>query len=230
MNISNLLNVAGVPDALHDAALACIEDADRRSDGLLWAKLRTRYLSLRASQIAALLKWEDNRVCLIRPEWANDDIAPVLNVTCNGDNFPWDAQNVPIENSWLNSDPASAEYQQAVAACYWCPGQHPRSQKARRAWYRRNGGEYRAWSLGIALTPGSSCEQWTGSASGALTATALRNGDAWLLKASQRLLGPLYLDTRVGYEVDNARNWQPIAGYQLRAPLTWSVLPRWGGA
>lgn len=35
---------------------------------------------------------------------------------------------------------------------------------------------------------------------------------------------------RIGYEIDNLWNgkeqaWYPIAGHELKAPLTWSVLP-----
>ena len=38
------------------------------------------------------------------------------------------------------------------------------------------------------------------------------------------------VEARIGYEIDNLWNgkeqaWYPIAGHELRAPLTWPVLP-----
>ena len=38
------------------------------------------------------------------------------------------------------------------------------------------------------------------------------------------------VEARIGYEIDNLWNgaeqaWYPIPGYELKAPLTWSVLP-----
>lgn len=42
------------------------------------------------------------------------------------------------------------------------------------------------------------------------------------------------VEARIGYEIDNLWNgteqaWYPIPGHELRAPLTWSVLPGRGG-
>ena len=54
---------------------------------------------------------------------------------------------------------------------------------------------------------------------------------AQICKALETLrgLGPS-VEARIGYEIDNLWNgteqaWYPIAGHELRAPLTWSALP-----
>lgn len=235
MNALRFLEIAGVPATLRLQALACIDLADERSHGLLWAKIKTRYL--RAGRIARAMRWWHNRLIDARPDWADDDIAPMLNITGHGDNGPWVSTpegDRPVQDFWLNADPTSDEYRQAVAACYWCPGHHPRSDQARKAWYRRNGGEYRAWRLGLPVDLSQGLRMWQGSA-GRVQVTVHRCGGAWLVKASRRIVGPLHLVTRVGFEVDNVfsgdyapQMWYPIPGHELRAPVTWSVLPQWG--
>lgn len=233
MNLSRLLTIAGVPATLHVEAIDCIELADEVSDGLLAAKLKIRWIQ--AGAIAKAMKWEHNRLIEARPDWADRDIAPMLNITANGDNGPWidtPEGGRPLEAFWLNPDPSSDEYARAVDACYWCKGAHPRSEKARKAWYRRNGGEYLAWSRGMAVDDGY--QMWTGTRD-KLTVTVVRSGGAWLLKFTRKLIGKLSIKTRVGFEVDNVfsgplapQMWYPIAGHELRAPVTWSVLPAWG--
>ena len=234
-NLATYLTIAGVPATLHVEAINCIELADERSSGLFLAKLKIRLLQ--AGAIAKAMKWEHNRLIEARPDWANRDIAPMLNVTANGDNGPWvdtPEGGRPVEAFWLNADPASEEYAQAKAACYWCKGAHPRSEKARKAWYRRNGGEYLAWDRGVFVDPANSFQQWQDS-DGKLSVTVVRSGNAWLLKVTRKLVGKLSLKTRVGFEVDNVfsgplapQMWYPIPGHDLRAPVTWSVLPAWG--
>jgi len=233
MNLSRLLTIAGVPATLHVEAIDCIELADEVSDGLLAAKLKIRLFQ--AGAIAKAMKWEHNRLIEARPDWADRDIAPMLNITANGDNGPWidtPEGGRPLEAFWLNPDPSSEEYARAVDACYWCKGVHPRSEKARKAWYRRNGGEYLAWSRGMAVDDGY--QLWTGTRD-KLTVTVVRSGGAWLLKVTRKLIGKLSIKTRVGFEVDNVfsgplapQMWYPIAGHELRAPVTWSVLPARG--
>jgi hypothetical protein len=100
-----------------------------------------------------------------------------------------------------------------------------------KAWYRRNAGEYLAWRLGAAVEPSKGFEIWRGK-DGKDSAVAWRCGTAWIVKSSTHLVGPLYLNSRKGYEIDNVfsgdytpQMWWPIPGYQLRAPVTWSVLP-----
>ena len=235
MNLSRMLTIAGVPATLHAEVIDCIDFADDQSDGLLLAKLKIRLL--RAGKIAKAMGWEHNRLIEARPEWADCDIAPMLNITANGDNGPWvdtPQGGRPVDAFWLNPDPASEEYAQAVAACYWCKGAHPRSEKARKAWYRRNGGEYLAWDRGVFVDPSNSFQKWQGS-EGKLSVTVVRSGGAWLVKVTRKLVGKLSLKTRVGFEVDNVfsgplapQMWYPIPGHDLRAPVTWSVLPAWG--
>lgn len=233
MNLSKLLSIAGVPADLCPDALACLSEAERRARGLTWFKVRTRLF--KAGMLADQLTWGDNRLASVRPDLADHDIAPMLNITCNGDNGPWIESPLggrPIENAWLNDDPESQEYAAAVATCYWCPGKHPRSRAARKAWFRRNGGEFRAWRLGAAVDE-SGRQVWRGE-SGSTAVTVYCSGGAWQVNAQRKLLGRLVWDTRVGYEVDNVfsgplapRMWYPAPGYDLRAPVTWSRLPAW---
>ena len=232
------LALAGVPEGLHAQVIDCMAEAKQRSAGLTWAKWRTRLF--RAGKIAKAMPWEANRLIDVRPDWADSDIAPMLNITANGDNGPWRETpdgGRPNPDKWLNPDPASEEYQQAVDACYWCKGAHPRSTKARKAWYRRNGGEYRAWRLGMPV--GQDAQHWN-YVSDKLVVEVMRSGDAWIINARRKLLGKLWASYRIGFEVDNVYQrsifdgvtivlaWYPIAGHELRAPVTWSVVPSWG--
>jgi len=71
--------------------------------------------------------------------------------TAHGDNVPWAGNpGRPVPHCWLNPDPQSDEYRDAVAACYWAPGNHPRSKTAVKAWYRRNGGAGLALGAAVA--------------------------------------------------------------------------------
>lgn len=228
MNLLNLLTTAGVPVHLQPEAIASLQDAERRARGLLWHKVKVRYL--RASEIADLLPWEAERLIDKRPDLADWDVAPMVNITAHGDNAPWIPTpdgGRPAPGRWLNSDPASDEYQNAVAANYWLPGTHPRSPESREAWYRRNGGEYRAWRLGCPVDLADGVHTWAADG-----VTVMRCGGAWLVKHSRRF-GPLVLHSRHGYEIDNlqvagGQAWYPVAGHDLRAPVTWSTVPRWG--
>lgn len=235
--ITQYLTLCQVPEGLHAQAIDCMAEADKRSAGLTWAKWRTRLF--RAGKIAQALPWEAERLIDVRPDWADDDIAPMINVTANGDNGRWadtPEGGRPVAGSWLDTDPASEDYQQAVNNCYWCPGQHPRSRKARKAWYRRNAGEYRAWRLGMAV--GVDAQRWEYDGA-RLQINIMRSGDAWIITAQRKLLGKLWWDVRIGFEVDNVyqqsifglgtvQAWYPIAGHELRAPVTWSKVPSWG--
>jgi hypothetical protein len=236
--LTEYLALAGVPDGLHAQVIDCMAEARKRSAGLTWAKWRTRLF--RAGKIAKAMPWEANRLIDVRPDWADSDIAPMLNITGHGDNGDWvdtPEGGRPDPDRWLNQDPASEDYQQAVAHCYWSRGHHPRSTKARKAWYRRNGGEYRAWRLGMPV--GEDSRRWTYH-SDKLTVEVANSGDAWIINARRKLLGKLWWDTRCGFEVDNVfqrsvfdgvtivQAWYPIPGHELRAPVTWSKVPAWG--
>lgn len=228
MPFTKHLRAAGVPEHLHPAALRNLLLARQRTRGLTWAKWKVRLF--KAGEISRLLDWQDERLCERSPQLAAWDIAPMLNITAHGDNTPWQETpegGRPAPGQWLNADPASAEYQSAVAANYWCRGEHPRSKKSRKAWYRRNAGEYEAWSRGDPLPAGAALRTWQGPGVRVYCA-----GTSWLVEAERRLLGPLVLRTRAGFEVDNvfcapgnAQAWYPIDGHDLRAPATWSVLP-----
>ena len=227
MNTPELLARSGVPAELRADAVRCIDEAKSRATGLLWHKVKVRYL--RAPEIADLLPWGAERLIDVRPDLADWDVAPMVNITAQGDNAPWIPTpdgGRPAPGRWLNSDPASDEYQNAVEANYWLPGTHPRSPESREAWYRRNGGEYRAWRLGCQVDLADGVHTWAADG-----VTVMRCGGAWLVKHS-RSFGPLVLETRCGYEIDNLQvagrqAWYPVAGHDLRAPVTWSTVPRW---
>lgn len=222
MNLLKHLQAAGVPDHYHPAAIAALEGARERAQGLTWAKWRVRLF--KAGKIAQLLPWSAERLVDVRPDLADWDIAPMVNITAHGDNVPWvetPEGGRPAPGQWL--DPADA---QAIAANYWLPGTHPRSPESRKAWYRRNAGEYRAWRLGVPVDLSTGVQVWRGNGS-----TVYRCGDAWQVIAQDKLLF-IPVVVRVGYEISNlwresdgAQLWFPIPGADLRAPVTWSVLP-----
>lgn len=229
MKIVNYLAAAGVPESLHAQAITCLSEADKASDGLTWAKWKVRLF--KAGKIAKLIPWGAERLIEVRPDLADWDIAPAVNITAHGDNPPWRMTpegGRPVPNGWLNQDPESDEYKQAVAANYWCKGEHPRSTKSRKAWYRRNAGEYLAWRLGKPMPNpimATSVNIWRGGG-----VTVRECNGAWQIVAPAKLLGIIPAKARIGYEIDNLWNgteqaWYPIAGHELRAPLTWSVLP-----
>lgn len=221
MNLIKHLQAAGVPDNYHPAAIAALEGARERAQGLTWAKWRVRLF--KAGKIAKLLPWHAERLIDVRPDLADWDIAPMVNITAHGDNVPW-PDGRPAPGAWLDDTP------EARAANYWCEGEHPRSVKSRKAWYRRNAGEYRAWRLGVPVDVATGVQVWRGGG-----VTVHHCGDAWQLQATVHLVGPLHLQIRLGYEISNVwhepsgqQAWWPIAGHDLRAPVTWSVLPTWG--
>lgn len=225
MDLESLLTQAGVPARLLPEALESLETARARSSGLLLSKWKVRLF--KAGKIARMIPWSAERLVDVRPDLADWDIAPAVNTTAHGDNAPWvmtpDGYR-PAPGRWLNQDPASQEYRGAVAANYWCKGEHPRSEASRKAWYRRNAGEYRAWRLGC---PVDLDEVQTWSANGV---TVYRCGAAWEIVAQDKWLGFIPVRVRVGFEIDNlfqggVQAWYPIAGHDLRAPVTWSVLP-----
>ena len=216
-SLPQLLTIAGVPEALHEGAMTCLADARQRAEGLLWHKLKVRLL--KADKIARAMLWEAERLIDVRPDWARWDIAPMRNITGHGDNVPWD-ESGPIAGAWMDDTP------EARAACYWCKGEHPRSRKARVAWYRRNGGEYEAWARGAAIDTTQPLQKWEGDA-GTTRVQVWRWGAAWLVN-STRKIGPITLRGRYGFECDNAAGWRALPGYDLRAPVTWSTVPRWG--
>lgn len=228
MNPIELLSKAGVPQELHADAVRILDEAKARAKGLLWHKLKVRYL--RAPEIADLLPWGAERLIDVRPDLADWDVAPMVNITAHGDNAPWVPTpdgGRPAPGRWMNQDPKSDEYQSAVAANYWLSGTHPRSPESREAWYRRNGGEYRAWRLGCPVDLADGVHTWQ-----AHGVTVMRCGGAWLVKRSRRF-GPLVLESRHGYEIDNLQTagrqaWYPVECHDLRAPVTWSTVPRWG--
>ncbi len=218
MNILKYLTAAGVPEYLWPNALANIDEADRRSDGLLWHKIKVRLWN--AGKIAKMIPWEAERLLDVRPDLASWDIAPMIHITAHGDNVPW-PNGIPTPGQWL--DPND---QQAIAANYWCKGEHPRSQKSRKAWYRRNGGEYEAWSRGMPVNT-MNARFWQGGG-----VKVYECNGAWEVIAEDKWLGLIPVKVRVGFEIDNVwrardntRNWYPLPGYEQRAPVTWSTIP-----
>ena len=234
MNVAALLACAGVPADLHAEALASLATARAATGGTLgamtWRKHWARWF--KAGKIAAALPWAANRLIEVRPDWADDDIAPMLNITCNGDNIDWidtPAGGRPNPDCWLDPDPGSLEYKLACLRNYWLPRAHPRSPQARKAWYRRNAGEYLAWRLGVAVDPAHVVQEWTGP-----DVRVLRCGAAWQITGLQRIAGPLQWHVDIGYEINNVfglvngqrvQCWYPLPGYELRACAVWAVYP-----
>lgn len=232
MNVAKLLQLAGVPPTLWPEAQAAIDEAHATTGGTLgpltWRKHFVRLF--RAGRIASLLAWEDNRLIDRHPELAEWDIAPVLNVTCNGDNSVWrdtPEGGRPDPNGWASPDPRSVDYQLACQRNYWLPGAHPRSPEARKAWYRRNACEYVAWELGCPV--GTDVQEWSGNG-----VTVLRSGDAWQIRGIVNWLGPINLKVDIGYEVGNVfakingrwvQSWYPLPTHELRACVCWVVYP-----
>lgn len=236
-NIHRLLDIAGVPDSMQDAAIVSIITADGRSDGLLRHKFNVRYR--RAKELAAMMEWETERLVDIDPTLIDEDVAPMTMITAYGDNNPYwydtPAGGRPVERIWLNPDPNSAEYKEAVSLCYWCPGYHPRSHESRLAWIKRNGGEGYAWRRGEPINASDGVEIWRGK-KGLTKVVVHRCGSAWQIQSTTRAPLLFVISTRIGYEVDNVfcgnlspRMWFPIPGYDLRAPVTWSRMPQWKG-
>jgi hypothetical protein len=228
------LATAKVPENLHSAALSCLLDAKKRTKGLLLHKIKARWFM--AGKIAKSLPWEAERLIDVKPEWAEYDIEPMLNITAQGDNTPWQMTiqgGRPHEGHWLNPDKNSVDYMKAVASCYWSKGNHPRSQEARKDWYQRNGGAYKAYRLGERIDLSTGVKVWSGR-DGKTTVSVYQCGVAWQIIATKKIVGKLCITTRVGYEITNVWNestgeqaWYPIAGHDLKAPVTWSVLPKW---
>jgi len=221
MNLIKHLQAAGVPDHYHPAAIAALEDARERAQGLTWAKWKVRLF--KARKIAKLLPWHAERLIDVRPDLAAWDIAPMFNITAHGDNVPWPG-GMPAPGAWLDDTP------EARAANYWCEGEHPRSEKSRKAWYRRNAGEYEAWARGMPVDLAAGVQVWR-----APGVAVYHCGGAWQIVATVQLVGKLHLRVRVGYELSNVwseakgvQAWYPITGHDLRAPVTWSVLPASG--
>ena len=228
MNLLKLLTTAGVPSHLHPEAIASLQDAERRARGLLWHKIKVRLF--RAKKIAEMIPWHADRLIDVRPDLIDWDIAPMINITAHGDNGPWHSTpqgDRPDKAYWLNSDPESEEYKHAVSKNYWCEGEHPRSKKSVKAQYRRNGGEGKAWRLGAPVTRDQYKEPWVGGG-----VEVHHNNGAWQITGRTKLWVFLPVKIRFGFEIDNVfcgdydpQMWYPIDGYELRAPVTWTVMP-----
>ena len=229
LDLKKLLKDAGVPENLHEEALNSLAEAKKRSKGLLWHKIKVRFF--KAKKIAKMIPWEKDRLVDVRPDLIDWDIAPMINITAHGDNGPWDETpggGRPIKGYWLNNDPESDEYKHAVSKNYWCKGEHPRSEKSRESWYRRNGGEGYAWRLGMPVIPEQYKEPWVKDG-----IEIHQNNGAWIIAGNTKLWGFIPVTIRFGFEIDNVfcgdyapQMWYPIDGYELRAPVSWAMLPR----
>ena len=83
---SHALQLAGVPKALRDQAMACLRAAKARNRGLTLHLLKARQA---ASRIASQLPWEAETVEDALPQLASYGVAPNLGNGVNGDNQPW---------------------------------------------------------------------------------------------------------------------------------------------
>lgn len=132
----------------------------------------------------------------------------------------------------LGTDPAELEHQTACARNYWghrffagAKGMHPRHWRSRLAWLRSNGGEREAWARGQVIPQDRSATVcWLG-AEGRNTAAVNQLGTVWEIVYSLRLVGRWHITWRLGFELANARTAVPMAGYPLRACVTWGCRP-----
>ena len=259
--IRELVIQAGVEGDDIENAVNCLLLAQERAKGTTWAKWKVRLF--KAKQISEMLEWEDERLLDRYPDKAEWDIEPMVNITAHGDNVPWqepvykldqagnkipnpsgdgfmmlDPGGYPVPGVWLNKDPLSDEYKKAIIANYWSKGNHPRSKQSRKDWYRRNGGAYVVSGRGMPVDLTQPVRVW--SRRGVLV---VNNNGAWQLVAQERLLGFMYLNTSIGFELKNAiglgksyigdgspvanpiANWKPIPGYPYNAPVTFTRLP-----
>lgn len=190
MDIVAMLRLAGVPQELHSEAVASLKKAKAATRGKTVAKWKVRLFE--SKKIAKLLDWEDNRLCLKHPELAEKDVAPMKNIGCNGDHLPWEETpegGRPNENAWLNKDPNSDEYKEAVSAprsIKYFKGNHPRSQKARAMWYHRNAGEYAVWKVGCPINTALKFNQLVGK-NDKCTVKVSWCGDAWIITSVRTL-------------------------------------------
>ena len=113
---------------------------------------------------------------------------------------------------------------------YWCKGTHPRSPESRKAWYRRNAGEFLAYRLGEDVNFQLNGEPTVYEKDGY---RVVQSGNVWFLLVKTKILGILKWETRLGYEIDNLwsytrkmQAWWTIPGYTLKAPVTYSSIPR----
>lgn len=237
MNIIDYLTRAGVPAHYHAAALASIESARDRAKGLLLHKLKVRLL--KAGELAKLMTWEHERLIDVDKALLTYDVAPMQNIPLLGDFLAWKgsaANGTLTSGQYLNKDPESAEYKDGVAINKWTRGKHVRSYESHKGAIRRNGGEGEAWIRGLPVTLADWTAPWV-TADGKVK--VFRNGNAWLIVAQDKY-GPIPIKVRIGYEIDNVMGlqkgeaggdmkltqlWHPLPGYELRAPVTWSVLP-----
>lgn len=232
MDYTPYLKAAGVPEDKWEAALAAFSDAKERAKGLTVAKWKVRLF--KASQIAQMMEWEHERLVDVRPDLADWDVAKTRSVTGHGDNLPWfhtpDGPR-PVPGTWLNKDPESDEYKQAVEATkHWNKGNHPRSKEGRKLWYRRNAGENKALRLGMEV-PAVPPTYYEGGG-----VRVVNSGAAWIIVFQKKVLGPFGFKIRAGFEIDNlwvrdsktgavVQGWFPFDGEPLKAPVTYSKIP-----
>lgn len=228
MNLTKLLHKAGVPNELHEEALASLATAKSRNKGLTLHKLNVKLLQ--AGKLAKLIPWEAERLLDVRPDMAAMDVEPMIQITAHGDNGPWEGTpqgDRPSAGNYLDKNPDSEEYKRAVASNYWCKGEHPRSQKSVKAWYRRNGGAYEAYTRGEEVSMENYEKPWESDG-----VKVTRNGKVWQIEARTRLFGIIPGSVRYGFEIGNVfsgiyepQAWYPIANHKLKAPVTWSFRP-----
>lgn len=233
MDYASLLTKAGVPQELHQEALDSLNKAKKNAK---WLNTKKWYVRLfKANKISKMLSWDNNRLIEVAPDKLHWDIAPMKNITANGDNGPWIGpvgSDVPVEAFYTNPDPESEDYKHALEACYWSRGNHPRSRKARKDWYRRNAGEGLAYSLGETVDTEEQLTRWIHESDDEIIHVC-KSGKSWILLYERKLIGKIWLESRMGFECDNVfsgdyspQMWYPIDGFELKAPCTWSTRPR----
>lgn len=228
MKISDYLARANVPQELHADVESSIQEAKVSAKGLLRHKIIARYFM--ASKLARII-YENKvtRVSDIKPRYRKYDVARAKNINAFGDNADWSPTG-PIDENVYNFVEGSVEYTKAIQRNYWLKGVFPGDYKAVKAWYRRNAGEQEAVDRGE-IVPNilTKKDVQVFQAEGC---TVLECNGAWEIVAKDELWGFIPVKVRVGYEIDNLFDTRTnqqmryaLDGEQLKAPVTWSILP-----
>lgn len=205
-----------------------LEDAKDSARGLLWHKIVARYFM--AGKLARIIV--DNkvtRVSDIEPKYRKYDVARAKNINAFGDNAEWD-ETGPLDTNVYNFPEGSLEYDKAIQRNYWLKGVFPGDFKAVKAWYRRNAGEQEAVDRGVVVPNKLTPENVTYRQAGDIQ--IYECNEAWQVIAKDKLWGFIPVKIRIGYEIDNLFDPKTglqmryaLDGEQLKAPVTWSVLP-----
>lgn len=212
MNYEKYLAAAGVPQELHEEAMASLGKARVLSKSLAPYKWSA---PLVMALVVPWLKWSAEKLPALFSKWDND-------ISINGDPWPW-AQRA--DGSWYRHAPLE-DTPEARAQCYWAEGHHPRSRWARYVWLGwRNKASKLAHDLGAPASAPIALwgDEKVGRAHPGVC--VYRMGDCWQIMAVEKK-GPFIVRRNVGWKINNVRDNQHTGANVTW--ITWSLL-RWKG-